>query len=262
MTQSTHNECKIHPTALVDAKAQLDTGVTVGPYALIGPEVKIGKNTTIHHHASVEGFTEIGEGNEIYPYAFLGARTQDLKFTGGRPGLKIGKHNVFREYSTLHLATNDGEFTIVGDHNLIMAYCHVAHDCIIGSHVIMSSNSAVGGHGIVEDHVTIGWGAGVHQHCKIGAYAMIGACSKLVQDVPPFMIADGVPADVVTINKVGLERNNFKIEEIDIIRKAYKILYRSRLNRSQALKKLNALGTSAMIQQIIKFIEHSERGLA
>lgn len=262
MSHSQHNATTIHPTALVDSKAQLDVGVTVGPYALIGPDVKIGKNTTIQHHASVEGFTEIGEGNEIYPYAYLGAKTHDLKCAGGRPRLKIGKFNILREYATLHLATNDGDFTIIGDHNLIMAYSHVAHDCVIGNHLIMSSHAALGGHVIVEDHVTVGWGAGVHQHCKIGAYAMIGACSKLVQDVPPFMTADGVPADVVTINKVGLERSGFSIEDINLIRKAYKILYRARLNRTQALKKLSGIASSAMIQQIIKFIEHSERGLA
>jgi len=150
----------IHPTAIIEQGAQLDEGVTVGAYAYIGAEVSIGSGTVVQHHATVEGSTVLGRDNEIFPYAYIGAKTHDLKYNGGKPGLKIGDRNVFREYTSVHLATKDAEDTLVGSDNVILAYSHIAHDCIIGDRLVMSSHSALGGHVVVGDHVVVGWGVG------------------------------------------------------------------------------------------------------
>ncbi len=253
----------IHPTAIVEPGAELDEGVSIGPYAYVGARVRLGKHTRVQHHATVDGYTQMGEGNDIFPYAFIGGQTHDLKFVGGLPGLKVGNRNVFREYTTIHAATNDGEYTVLGDDNLILAYSHVAHDCIIQNHLIMSSHAALGGHTVVGDHVNIGWGVGVHQFCRIGSYAMIGAASKLVQDAPPFMIVDGQPASTKTINKIGLVRANFQKEELDLARYLFKTLYTEGLNRSQALEKILNSGHKDhwMTRVLIQFVIESKRGL-
>lgn len=256
---------KIHPTAIIEDGAKIADNVAIGAYAYIGAEVSIGAGTIVEHHATVDGFTTMGEDNQIFPYAFIGGKTHDLKFTGGKPGLKIGSRNVFREYSTVHLATNDAEFTILGDDNVILAYSHVAHDCIIGNHLVMSSHAALGGHVLVGNHCNIGWGVGLHQFCRIGDHAMAGACSKVVQDIPPYMIADGNPAEVRTINKVGLERNGFTSEDIELVRSIYKTLYREGLNRSQAREKLgeNPKATEPTLKLVIDFLEQGgKRGIA
>lgn len=254
----------IHPTAIIESGAQLADGVTVGAYAYIGAEVSIGTGTVVHHHATVEGWTTMGEGNEVWPYAMVGGKTHDLKYTGGRPGLKIGDRNVFREYSTVHCGTNDGEFTKMGNDNHVLAYSHIAHDCQVGNHLVMSSHAALGGHVIVGDRVVVGWNAGTHQFCRIGSYAMVGACAKAVQDIPPFMIADGNPAEVRTINKVGLERDGFTAEEISLARAIYKIIYRENLNKTQALEKLreHPQADSRIAQMILDFAAAGDRGWA
>lgn len=171
-------DAKVHPTAIVESGAELDEGVTIGAYAIIGDKVRLGRGTEVRHHATVEGLTELGEENVVYPYAYIGAKTHDLKFEGGEPGLKVGRYNTFREYVTVHAATNDGEFTVVGDNNVILAYSHIAHDCSVGNNLVMSSHSALGGHVATGDHVNVGWGVGVHQFCRIGNYAML---SRLFQ---------------------------------------------------------------------------------
>src|ERR1051325_159433 len=208
----------IHPTAIIEAGAQLGADLEIGAYAFVGRGVTLGCGTRLHHHASVEGHTVLGEGCEIFPYACIGAKTQDLKYKGGSPGVRIGSRNVFREFVTVHAATNDGEFTTMGDDNTILAYSHIAHDCVVGSHTIMSNYTGLAGHVIIEDHVVIGAYGGVHQFCRIGAFAMFSACSKLVQDLPPFFIADGSPATVRSINKVGLERHGFTPEQLDRVK--------------------------------------------
>ncbi len=253
----------IHPTAIVEPGAELDDGVSIGPYAYIGAEVRLGKHTRVQHHATVDGYTQMGENNDIFPYAFIGGKTHDLKFTGGRPGLKIGNHNVFREYTTIHAATNDGEYTVLGNHNLILAYSHIAHDCIVQNHLIMSSHAALGGHTVVGDHVNVGWGAGIHQFCRVGSYVMIGASTKLVQDAPPFMVIDGQPARAKTINKIGLTRANFQKEEVSLARYLFKTLYVEGLNKSQALEKIQHSGHKDhwMTRVLIQFIVESKRGL-
>lgn len=255
---------RVHPTAHIEEGAELDESVCVGPYAFIGAGVRLGRGTIVHHHATVEGNTSLGEENEIFPYAYVGAQTHDLKYRGGAPGLRIGNRNTFREYVSVHLATSDGEVTEVGDDNVILAYSHIAHDCKVGSHLVMSSHAALGGHVEVGNFVNIGWGVGVHQFCHIGDYAMIGAASKLVQDVPPFMIADGNPASVRTINKVGLERRGIEPESIERIRALYKLFYRSGLNRSQALEALQQSPDAEhwASRAIVGFIRNSTRGFA
>ena len=231
---------KIHPTAIIEPGAQLGEGVEVGAYAYIGPKVVLGAGTLVHHHGTVEGNTKLGANCEIFPYACIGTKTQDLKYKGGNPGLKIGDRNVFREYVTVHCATNDGDSTMVGSDNTLLATCHVAHDCVLADHIIMSNGAVLGGHVVVEHHVVIGGYGGIHQFCRLGAYAMLSATAKLVHDLPPFFIADGTPAVVRAFNKVGLERNGFKPDQLDRVKQLYRILYRDGLNRTQALEKLSA----------------------
>ncbi|MGA0134385.1 MAG: acyl-ACP--UDP-N-acetylglucosamine O-acyltransferase, partial [Opitutales bacterium] len=168
---------RIHPTAVVEPGARLGADVEVGAYAFIGGDVALGDRTKVMHHATVEGRTETGPDCEVHPYALIGGRTQDLKARPGRPGLRVGARNVFREYVSVHLGTQEDEWTVLGDDNVLLAYSHVAHDCVIGSHLVMSSHSAVAGHVHVGDHVNIGWNAGVHQFCRIGDHAMVAACS-------------------------------------------------------------------------------------
>ncbi len=237
----------IHPTAIIEPGAKLGAGVTVGAYAYVGPEVTLGDGCVLQHHATVEGYTFLGARNEVFPYALVGGKTHDMKYKGGRPGLRIGDDNVFREYSTVHLGTDDGEFTILGSRNHILAYSHIAHGCVIG------------------DHVNICWNAGIHQFCRIGDHAMVAACSKVVQDVIPFMIADGNPAEVKTLNKVGLERNGFSPSDIDAVRRVHRTLYRDGLNRTQALEKITGdaeLSGNTRVRQLLDFINSSKRGLA
>ena len=255
---------KIHPTAIIEPGAQLGAGVEIGAYAFVGGDVTLGEGTRLHHHAAVEGHTILGRSCEVFPFACIGGKTQDLKFKGGRPGLRIGDHNVFREYVTVHCATNDGEVTRVGSHNVLLATCHVAHDCVLGDHIVMSNGAVLGGHVIVEDHVVIGGYGGIHQFCRLGAYAMLSATAKLVHDLPPFFIADGTPAVVRAVNKIGLERNGFMAEQVERVKLIHRLLYRSGLNRTQALEKLAAdpQAASAEFQRMLTFAGGSQRGLA
>jgi UDP-N-acetylglucosamine acyltransferase len=254
---------QIHPTAIVEPGVQLGADVVVGAYAYLGGTAVIGDGTVVHHHATVEGNTVLGRQCEVFPYAAVGTRTHDLKYRGGSPGLRVGDRNVFREYVTVHAATKDGEFTVLGNDNVILAYSHVAHDCVVGDHLIMSSQSALAGHIVVQDHVNIGWGTGLHQFCRVGAYAMLGGMAKVVQDVPPFMIVDGNPAVVRSINKVGLERSGFSADQIERVKQIHRILFRDGLNRAQAIEKLQAhpAAASAEFQRMLAFAAASERGM-
>ncbi len=255
---------QIHPTAIVEPGAQLGEGVTLGAYAFVGASVILGDGTRLHHHAAVEGRTTLGKNCEIFPYACIGGKTQDLKFKGGAPGLIVGDRNVFREYVTIHCATNDGEFTRVGSDNKLLATSHVAHDCVLGDQIVMSNGAVLAGHVIVEDHVVIGGYGGVHQFCRIGTHAMLGAMAKAVQDVPPFTIADGNPAIARSINKVGLERHGFTAERLEAVKQAFRIYYRAGYNRIQALEHLHAhpLAGAPDFQRFLAFVEQSERGVA
>lgn len=257
---------EIHPTAIIEDGAILGDGVKIGAYSYIGSEVRLGDGCVVAHNATVDGNTEMGRDNQIFPYAFIGGKTHDLKFKGGTPGLKIGDRNVFREYTTAHLATRDGEYTTVGNNNNILAYSHIAHDCKVGSNIVMSSHAALGGHVVVEDNAVIGWGTGIHQFCRIGSYAMVSASSKLVKDLPPFFMADGSPAVVCAINKINMQRNGFTTEEIDVAYSAFKLIYKRRLARHAALEELakrDVAKTSRVIMAILDFAnKSSERGIA
>ncbi|MDR1817738.1 MAG: acyl-ACP--UDP-N-acetylglucosamine O-acyltransferase [Puniceicoccales bacterium] len=255
----------IHPTAIIEIGATLAPDVSVGPYAYVGAGVVLGPGCVVHHHATVEGNVVMGRDNHVWPYALIGGKTHDLKFKGGNPGLRVGDNNDFREYVTVHPATDDGKFTIIGNHNHLLAYSHVAHDCALGDHIVMSGQNALAGHVTVGDHAVIAWGAGVHQYCRVGCYAMVGGMSRNTKDIPPYMITEGVPAVVRAVNKVNLERNGFTPEQITRIGRAHRIFYRDGLNRTQALEKLKTtpdLMESPEVRNIVAFYETSERGVA
>jgi len=254
----------VHPTAIIESAAQLGANVEIGAHAFVGSNVTLGPGTRLHHHASVEGNTVLGAQCEIFPYACIGGKTQDLKFKGGNPGLRIGDRNVFREYVTVHCATNDGDVTRMGSDNVLLGACHVAHDCVIGSHIVMSNGAMLAGHVTVEDRVVIGGYGGIHQFCRLGAFSMLSATAKLVHDLPPFFIADGTPAEIRAINRVGLERNGFTAQQLDRVKQIHRILYRDGLNRAQALEKLasHPQAGSDEFQRVLVFAQSSERGLA
>ncbi len=256
---------QIHPQAIVEKGAELGEDVVVEAFVFVGPSARVGDGCFLRHHSTVEGDVELGKSNEVHPYALIGGMTHDLKYAGGNPKLRVGDRNVFREYVTAHVATDPEDETIIGSDNVFLAYSHVAHDCKVGNHFVMSSHSALGGHVVVDDHVNVGWGAGVHQFCRLGRHCMVAACSKLVQDVPPFMLADGSPAEVRSINKVGMERAGFSGDEIETARSVFKTLYRSSLNRSQALNQLDvddSESQSSISSEIVGFVRASSRGLA
>lgn len=253
----------IHPTAIIHPNAKLGAECHIGPYCVIGEHVELGDGCRLHSHVVLDGYTRFGRANEIFPFASIGLKTQDLKWKGGITRTEIGDHNTFREHVTIHSATNDGGVTQVGSHNNLLAYTHVAHDCILGSHVIMSNNATLAGHVSVADHAVIGGLAGIHQFCRVGRMAMIGGYSKVVQDVPPFMIADGNPSATRTINKVGLTRNGVSEETQTALRQAYKILFREGLLTAKAIETMEKdLPPVAEIKLLIEFVRSSERGLA
>ncbi|HEY4416730.1 MAG TPA: acyl-ACP--UDP-N-acetylglucosamine O-acyltransferase [Verrucomicrobiae bacterium] len=252
----------IHTTAIIHPKAKIGAGCKIGPYCVIGEHVALGENCRLHSHVVIDGHTMIGGDNEFYPFCSIGLQTQDLKWQGGVTRTIVGSRNTFREYVTIHSATSNGDATRVGSHNHILAYSHIAHDCIIGNHIIMSNNATLGGHVTVEDHAVISISA-VHQFCRIGKFAMIGGCSKVVQDVPPFMIADGNPAETRTINKVGMERHGISTEAQNALKQAYKILFREGLSIPNALTKIQAeLPMLPEIQHLVQFVRTSERGIS
>jgi UDP-N-acetylglucosamine acyltransferase len=229
----------IHPTAIVHPGAVLEADVEVGPYAVIGEHVKIGRGTKIGASAVIDGWTEIGENNQIFHLTSVGAIPQDLKYKGEETYLKIGNGNIIREFATIHLGTvtGDGETTI-GNNNLFMAYCHVAHDCHIGNHVIMANGSTLAGHITVEDHARLGGLSAVHQFVRIGAHVMVGGGAMVGQDVPPYTIASGDRATLHGLNLVGLKRSGFSDEILSDLKKAYRILIRSGLRTEEALARI------------------------
>jgi UDP-N-acetylglucosamine acyltransferase len=253
----------IHPTAVIHPRANIGSGCEIGPYCVIGGHAKLGEGCRLHSHVVIDGHTVLGKDNEIFPFASIGLKTQDLKWKGGITRTVIGDGNTFREYVTIHSATGDGETTTVGSHNHILAYCHVAHNVTLGNHIIMSNVATLAGHVTVEDHAVIGGLAAVHQFCRIGKLSMIGGCSKVVQDVPPYMMADGNPAETRTINKIGLERNGVSEEALAALRHAYKILFREGLTISNALAKVEAESPPLPeVQHLIQFVRTSERGIS
>jgi UDP-N-acetylglucosamine acyltransferase len=253
----------IHSTAVIHPNARIGAGCVIGPYCVIGGQVTLGGGCRLHSHVVVDGHTTLGGENEIFPFASIGLKTQDLKWAGGVTRTQIGSHNTFREYVTIHSATGDGEVTTVGSHNHILAYSHIAHNVTLGDHIIMSNVATLGGHITVEDQAIIGGLAAVHQFCRIGRMAFIGGCSKVTQDVPPYMLADGNPAQVRTTNKVGLERNGVPEEAQAALRQAYKILFREGLTTANALSRIEAeLPPLPELRHLVEFVRLSERGIS
>lgn len=253
----------IHPSAIIHPHARIGAGCEIGPYCVIGERVALGENCRLHSHVVIDGETQLGRGNEIFPFASIGLKTQDLKWKGGTTRTIIGDFNTFRENVTIHSATGDGETTVVGSHNHVLAYCHIAHNVTLGNHIIMSNVATLAGHVLVEDYAVIGGLAAVHQFCRIGTMAIIGGCSKVVQDVPPYMLADGNPAETRTINKVGLERNGISAEALSALKHAYKILFREGLTISKAIERIEVEhGAIPEVRHLATFVRNSERGIS
>ena len=253
----------IHSTAIIHAGAQLGAGCEIGPYCVIGEHVVLGANCKLHSHVVIDGHTRLGSGNQIFPFASIGLKTQDLKWKGGVTRTEIGDHNTIREYVSIHSATDDGDATVIGACNTILAYCHVAHDCRLGDDIIMSNVATLAGHVTVGDRAVIGGLAAIHQFCRIGKFSMIGGCSKVVQDIPPFMIGDGNPAETRTVNKVGMERHGISSAAQAAMKSAYKILFREGLNIPNAVARVEAeLPPLPEIQHLVEFVKTSERGIS
>ncbi len=254
----------IHPTAIVSPLAKLGANVRVGPYCIIGPHVELGDDCVLHSHVVIDGTSKIGCGNEFFPFAIIGGKTQDLKYLGEPTFLEVGDHNVFRENCTIHRGTNGETPTRIGSHNLFLSYSHVAHDCQVGDHVILSNNATLGGHVEMGDYAIISGLSAVHQFCVIGCHSITGGCAKVVQDIPPFMIADGNPAATRGLNVLGLQRRGFPEESIRALKAAYKKLFLKKdLNLATAISSLKATHAAAapQVAQLIHFIESSSRGI-
>jgi len=253
----------IHPTAIVHPDAKLGANCIIGPYCIVGEHVELGEECKLHPHVVIDGHTKLGKANEIFPFVCLGMKTQDLKWTGGVTRVEIGDHNTFREGATVHSATYDGGVTRIGNHNNLLAYVHIAHDCTVGNNVIMSNVATLAGHVTVEDYAIVGGLTAVHQFCRVGRLAMVGGCSRVLRDIPPFMLAEGTPAAARTINKVGLERFGVSDEAQTALRQAFKIFSREGLTIANALEKIETeLPPLPEIQHLVGFIRKSERGIA
>ena len=253
----------IHPTAIIDPQAQIDTGVEIGPFVVIGPHVRIGSGTTVGPHAVIDGWTEIGPDNRIFQFAAVGGIPQDLKYRGEETWLRIGSGNIIREFATLQpgTVTGIGE-TVIGNGNMFMAYCHVAHDCIVGNRVIMANGSTLAGHVQVEDFAILGGLSAVHQFTRVGESAMLSGGAMVGQDVPPYTIAAGDRARMRGLNLVGLRRRGFSEEVISQLKKAYKILVFSKLRLADALARIRSeTQLQPEVLHFLEFIEQSERGI-
>lgn len=254
---------KIHPTAIISPDAHLEEGVEIGPYSIIGSDVKIGKNTLIGPHTVIDDYTHIGESNHIFQFCSIGAPPQDLKFGGEKTRVIIGNFNTIREFVTIHRSTTaDIGVTIIGDHNLLMAYTHVAHNCKLDNNIIMSNAATLAGHIHIEDYAIISGLTGIHQFCRIGEHCMIGGASAVVKDIPPYVIAQGNHAKLFGLNLIGLKRRNFSEKTIKAISEAYRIIFRSKLLLEDAIKKAEAeVENLPEVNHFIKFIKESERGV-
>lgn len=252
----------IHPSAVVHPKAQVGPECEIGPYCVIGEHVVLGAGCRLHSHVVIDGHTRLGEGNQLFPFASIGLQTQDLKWKGGITRTEIGDHNTFRESVTVNSATGDGEVTRVGSHNHILAYSHIAHNVTVGNYVIMSNVATLAGHVTVEDYAVVGGLAAIHQFCRIGRMSIIGGCSKVVQDVVPFMLTDGNPAEARTVNKIGLERNGVPDAAQTALRQAFRILFREGLTIPNALAKIEGQWPEiSEIKELVQFVRSSERGI-
>ncbi|HGE72453.1 TPA: acyl-ACP--UDP-N-acetylglucosamine O-acyltransferase [Candidatus Poribacteria bacterium] len=254
---------RIHETAIVHPKAEIGDDVEIGPFSIIDEDVKIGARTKIGPYVHIKRWSTIGEDCNIYESVVIGSEPKDLKHKpGDRSFVIIGDRNNIHEYTSIARATGTDQITRIGDDNLLMAYVHVAHDCVIGNKTILASFATLGGHVMVEDRAIIGAQSSMHQFVRIGTLAFAGACAKIVQDVPPYIIADGYPASVRCLNTVGLIRNGMPSEKRLLLKRAFRILFRSNLNRSQAIDKVRKeVEMCEEIEHLLEFIESSKRGI-
>lgn len=253
---------KIHPTAIVSKKACLGSDIEVGPYSFIGDNVKIGDGTKIGSFCVIEGNTTIGKNCRIFTGAVIGSIPQDLKYKGEETFLEIGDNNIIREYCTFNPGTGEGGRTIVGNHNLFMAYSHVAHDCVVGNHCVIANNGTLAGHVTIEDRAVIGGLVAIHQFVRVGKLSIIGGCSKVVQDIPPFSTCDGHPARVYGLNLVGLKRAGFDSKVINKLSHSFKIIFNSGLSIKNAISQLEQEDNlPSEVVYLINFIKNSSRGV-
>jgi UDP-N-acetylglucosamine acyltransferase len=253
---------QIHPTAVVDPKARLGTGVSIGPYAVVDGKVTLGDGTQVGSHALITGNTILGKNNRIFTGAVIGSEPQDVKYAGEESWLEIGDNNLIREYVTINPGTGEGTKTLIGNDNWLMIQSHVGHNCVVGNHVKLANLATLGGHARIDDYANIGGVTPVHQFVRVGKFAMIGGGLRAVQDIAPFMIAGGEPLHIVGINQVGLERAQFPRETIDQLKKAHKIIFRSNLTIQEAVAALNRdFPPLDEIKTLVEFLTQSQRGI-
>lgn len=254
---------KIHSTSLISKEANLASDIEVGPYSIIGAKVNVGAGTKIGSFCVLEGPTTIGKNCKIFTGAIIGSAPQDLKYKDEETTLIIGDNNIIREYSTLNRGTHESGKTVVGNNNLLMAYAHIAHDCVVGNDCILANNATLAGSVTLEDRVIVGGLTAIHQFCKVGILSIIGGCSKVTQDIPPYVTSDGHPAKIFGLNLIGLKRANIKEEAIKDLRKAYRIIFQSGLLISSAIEKIQKeLPNHAEIKHLVEFIKNSKRGIS
>ena len=255
----------IHPTAIVDPKAEIGEGVEIGPYSVIEKGVSIGEGTRIGSHVVIREWTQIGRRCQILQFASIGEAPQFLGYRGEKTSLQIGDQNIIREFVTLHRGTpHGGGKTVIGNNNYFMAYCHVAHDCQIGNDIIMSNAATLAGHIVIEDRAIIGGIVAIHQFCRVGTYAILGGFSGVLLDIPPYTKAQGDRAKLFGLNTVGLKRANFSEETMKALKKAYRIIFRSGLTLEKAIKTVgeDEISHTPEVQHLLHFIQHSKRGIA
>jgi len=255
---------QIHPTALISPSATIDETAAIGPYCIVGDEVSIGAHTILHRHVVVAKLTRIGQHNQFYQFASIGEDPQDLKYAGERTWLEIGDHNTIREACSLHRGTaQDATITKIGSHNLLMVNTHIAHDCTIGSHNVLANNVGIAGHVTIGDHTIIGGNSGIHQFCRVDDYSLVGGASLILKDVAAFTMVSGNPAGARGLNIEGMRRKDWSKQTIDVLRQAYRVVFRSGLTTVQALEVLQneLLPKEPKIQLLIDSLEHSKRGV-
>jgi len=254
---------QVHLTAIVSQKAKLADDIQVGPYTIIGDNVVIGGGTKIGAYCLIEGNTRIGKSCEIFTGAVIGSRPQDLKYKGEKSFLEIGDNNIIREYCTLNPGTTQGSKTVVGDGNLLMAYSHIAHDCVVGNSCIIANNGTLAGHVTIEDKAVIGGLVAIHQFVRVGMLSIIGGCSKVVQDIPPYSTCDGHPARIYGLNLIGLRRSGISKDSMTELNHAFKILFNEGHTIRRALEKAEKqVKPHKEVSYLLNFIKNSQRGIA
>lgn len=252
----------VHPTAIVHPAAEIGKSAEIGPYCIVGEHVSIGARTILQAHVVVNGWTEVGEDCNLFPFVTVGAPSQDRKYVGERAITRVGNRTTLREYVSIQRATGEDEVTAVGDDCLLLAYVHIAHNCILGNGVTMSNLAQLAGHVTVGDYVTIGGQTGIHQFTRVGRHAMVGGMSKLTKDVPPFFLVEGNPCRPYGLNSVGLRRAGFSVADRQEIKRFYKVLYDPKLNVSQAIARMKEEAATQPGREIVEFLEApSQRGI-